>query len=142
MSWLIITLLFSFSSAKAFNDKAILALIETTKITVNKLSSDQLRIAELKRFKDKLHGRLSEFDLPYVESMDDDDPRLSEIASLTEFEVYMDQINFSRRISAKACYDSASRIHFHRGRSDSVKSIPNEALKALEILEMFCKDRK
>jgi len=141
LTWIIAVVLMSFSSAKAFNDSFTTHLLNEAKEEISSATTDKSKLEALEHFKENLFQRLNNFTIPMVEDMPDNDPRLLEIASLNEFDLYIDGIKFQKKITSQACFQNARKIYFYRGHSDTVQNVPSEALKALDLLDVLCKGK-
>ncbi|WP_374033855.1 hypothetical protein ACES2I_14555 [Bdellovibrio bacteriovorus] len=122
------------NSAMAFQD------LQTYRATDELINAMQLegdtsvRLRQLESYKDFLYTRLNTIELPDIETTPDNDPRLEEYRSLTEFDNYVALIRM-RQVSAKSC--NATKVHIENSTSRDGGVVP-EAVEALKILSALC----
>jgi hypothetical protein len=121
--------------AFAFHDVTTLSRIEQLKQRLE-TEAPQNRLAQLEAFKDFMYRRLNTMPMPEdILNTPDDDPRIEEFRSLTEFSGYVNLI------APKAVTGASCRA----ARNDIVNSAntqgaeATEAVEALKILNSLCK---
>lgn len=131
---MIVTMILMSSSAWAFQDfetyQATDKLIERMQVETNL----QRRLRIMDAYKNFLYQRLNTIEIPDLTETPDNDPRLEEYRSLTEFDNYVNLIRM-RQVDAKTC--TSTKMHIERSTSRDGGVVP-EAVEALKILTALC----
>lgn len=131
---MILTFLLSSNSALAFQDHLTFRAMDELTQTLQAERDGNMRLRHLESFKDFLYNRLNTIELPDIETTPDNDPRLEEYRSLTEFDSYVSLIRM-RQISAKSC--NSTKVHIEGTTSRDGGVVP-EAVEALKVLSALC----
>ncbi len=125
------------AQAFAFNDRVTVARVEQLKQTLE-AEAPQNRLAHLESFKDFLYNRLNSIELPEdILNTPDNDPRIEEYRSLTEFSGYVNLIS-AKQLSKASC-GNINRDIINTANTQGSESQASEALAALKILNSLCK---
>ena len=123
------------TQAFAFRDQLTVQRISQLKQTLE-AEAPQNRLAHLEAFKDFMYKRLNTVELPEdILNTPDDDPRIEEYRSLTEFSGYVNLIS-GKTISAASCRSSRQDIV---NTANTQGAEASEAVEALKILNSLCK---
>lgn len=129
-----LSIILSAVSASAFQDPITLRASEELIEQMAQEMSPGRRLRQLEEFKDFLYNRLNTIELPDIATTPDEDPRLEEYRSLTEYDGYVNLIRM-RDITAKNCMSTKVRIEKSTSRDGVL--VP-EASAALKILLALC----
>ena len=127
--------LFLSVQAFAFRDATTVSRVEQLKQRLE-AEAPQNRLVHLEKFKDFMYKRLNTIEMPEdILNTPDEDPRLEEFRSLTEFSGYVNLIA-PKSVSATGCRSAHQDIV---NTANTQGSEASEAVEALKILNSLCK---
>ncbi|MGZ3770783.1 MAG: hypothetical protein ACXVCP_19655 [Bdellovibrio sp.] len=131
----VLAVMLVFQNAYSFQDKLI---IDRTKDLLIEFdgSPQAERLQYLEQYKDFLYKRLNTINIPNLLNLPDNDPRLLEYGSLTEYDGYIDLINM-QHITVESCHKAIKDIQANGSIGQG--KLAAEARIAIKIVTALCK---